>query len=184
MVGRCWLRVGAVSVCRTPEGWVSPGAWQHSVGAAFLSPKSAFGANCSLGSVRWYSTRSDHSSAHSSHAAFSQSLIPCDSTVQRRTGGVHSAQLGVSSLADALPSAEDDDDEDDSSSEEKEADNTKPNRTCGMGFPKGGGEGKPGVHVSGIQGLRGRREEAASCCSPRRAWLGRGDVPHPSPALG
>ncbi|XP_009467111.1 PREDICTED: fibroblast growth factor receptor 1 isoform X5 [Nipponia nippon] len=33
---------------------------------------------------------------------------------------------------DALPSAEDDDDEDDSSSEEKEADNTKPNRTCEM----------------------------------------------------
>lgn len=41
----------------------------------------------------------------------------------------------VSSLADALPSAEDDDDEEDSSSEEKEADNTKPNRTCEMGLP-------------------------------------------------
>ncbi|XP_059687479.1 fibroblast growth factor receptor 1 isoform X2 [Gavia stellata] len=35
---------------------------------------------------------------------------------------------------DALPSAEDDDDEEDSSSEEKEADNTKPNRTCEMGL--------------------------------------------------
>ncbi|XP_035744587.1 fibroblast growth factor receptor 1 [Egretta garzetta] len=34
----------------------------------------------------------------------------------------------ASSLADALPSAEDDDDEEDSSSEEKEADNTKPNQ--------------------------------------------------------
>ncbi|OXB62738.1 hypothetical protein ASZ78_010805 [Callipepla squamata] len=43
-------------------------------------------------------------------------------------GSVHGAQLGVSSLADALPSAEDDDDEDDSSSEEKEADSTKPNQ--------------------------------------------------------
>lgn len=41
----------------------------------------------------------------------------------------------VASLADALPSAEDDDDEDDSSSEEKEADNTKPNRTCELGLP-------------------------------------------------
>lgn len=41
----------------------------------------------------------------------------------------------VASVTDALPSAEDDDDEDDSSSEEKEADNTKPNRTCGLGLP-------------------------------------------------
>lgn len=34
------------------------------------------------------------------------------------------------SFPDALPSAEDDDDDDDSSSEEKEADNSRPNRTC------------------------------------------------------
>lgn len=40
----------------------------------------------------------------------------------------------IASLADALPSAEDDDDEDDSSSEEKEADHTKPNRTCELGL--------------------------------------------------
>uniref|UniRef100_A0A8C2TW36 Fibroblast growth factor receptor n=1 Tax=Coturnix japonica TaxID=93934 RepID=A0A8C2TW36_COTJA len=43
-------------------------------------------------------------------------------------GSVQCYELGVSSLVDALPSAEDDDDEDDSSSEEKEADNTKPNQ--------------------------------------------------------
>lgn len=54
-----------------------------------------------------------------------------------RSGKVHAQVFSwaVSSLADALPSAEDDDDEDDSSSEEKEADNTKPNRTCQMGLP-------------------------------------------------
>lgn len=75
---------------------------------------------------------------------------PCQPQSSTRTQTLSRA---VASLADALPSAEDDDDEDDSSSEEKEADNTKPNRTCELGLPVGLPCGEAGgAHRSVAQG--------------------------------
>lgn len=83
--GREVLAEGQGCLClQDLDGWMSLGAWQHNMGTCFLSPKSALWANCSLGSVSWDSTRSDRSTARSSHAAFSQSFMPCVSTMHRR----------------------------------------------------------------------------------------------------
>lgn len=89
----------------------------------------------------------------------------------------------VSSLADALPSAEDDDDEDDSSSEEKEADNTKPNRMCKMGlpvvlpWPLWGGEGKLGTLASIAQGWRKAGKDGQGLpLQPRARGSGEGSA--------
>jgi len=106
---------------------------------------------------------------------------------------VRAFSRAVSSLADALPSAEDDDDEDDSSSEEKEADNTKPNRTCKMGLPlvlgqlgtlagipQGGrkaGEGGQGVPLQ-------PRAPGGSEGSARGAGLGAPGAKQPGPSKG
>lgn len=166
-----------------PPGWIDGArhsAWGHSMGRCLPEPKISLRGQIVLGQQALLAgTPLAVPPGASQLPAVPRCCPGVGSCAGGRAGRWAHAQPGVSSLADALPSAEDDDDEDDSSSEEKEADNTKPNRTsagvvCPQAAPAlpplcperwGGGQGKPGTHVGITQGPR--RGWAGPCCSPR-----------------